>query len=203
MHVIRTSSANGDLTVRRRRRDGKCRRFDPVWNHFMLRTREFLDACNRNRRAARAHNLRAHLAQEKGQIHDFRLARGAFNRRHALGQHSRHHDVRRPEHRRTRTTAEKNIRTNQTPGLGVHIAGFDGNLGSEIPHPLQMKINGASPDDTATRQRNSRMTLAPQQRTEDANRPAHLADEIVIPDRIQLGGADRHRIAVHFDLRSE
>ena len=56
-----------------------------------------------------------------------------------------------------------------------------------------MQINRPRADDAAAGQRNPRMAQAPEQRAEDADRTAHLADEFVVAVGFDLGGLHGQR----------
>src|SRR5687768_5954451 len=66
-----------------------------------------------------------------------------------------------------------------------------------------MEIDRTGPDDTAPRQRNRRATQAAKQRSHDADGPAHLADQIVISEILNLGCLHRHGIAFELYLRAK
>src|SRR5207249_2497702 len=100
---------DGHFAVGRGGGNGEGGGLDSVRNDIVLDAVQFLHAGDRNRRAARAYNLGAHLVQEVRKIHHFGLARGAFNGSHAFGENSRHHQIRSAEHRRTRSSPEENV----------------------------------------------------------------------------------------------
>ena len=66
-----------------------------------------------------------------------------------------------------------------------------------------MQIDRARSDHAAARQRDLGVALAAQERSENADGAAHLADQIVIAHRLQFPGMDLDRVGVHLDLRSQ
>src|ERR1043166_2542644 len=98
---------------------------------------------------------------------------------------------------------KKHIRPNQLRRLGVNVTTFDGDLRPQIAHAFQMQINRARPNHAAARQRNFRLMLTSQERPENADRAAHLADQIVIANGLQFARLDRNDVPIHLHLRPE
>ena len=70
-------------------------------------------------------------------------------------------------------------------------------------HAFEMQVDGAGTDDATARQGNHGLPLPTEQRAEDANGSAHLADEIVIPHGLELLGTDPDPVTRHDHFGAE
>ena len=141
--------------------------------------------------------------QKVRQVHHLRFAGGAFDDGDAVGQRGGHHDVGGAEHGRAGAAAEEHSRADQAPGAGVNVAAFDRDPGSERFKTFQMEVDGSRADDAAAGQGNRGLLEPREQRAHDADRAAHLADQIVVARSLNLAGMDAKRVALLFYLGAE
>ena len=203
VQMIRSRSVNRHLAIRRRCRNGKRRRFDPVGNDLVMRAMQFLDPGDRDGGTSRAQNLRTHRDQKIGEIHHLGFAGGAFNDRDALRENRRHHHIRSAQHRWTGSSTQKQIGSLQPGRGGPDVAAFDDDLCTQCLEPFQMKIDGPRANDASAGQRDGRFVQTAEQRSHDANRAAHLANQIVIAVRLDLRGLHGHGVALHLHLGAQ
>ena len=78
--------------------------------------------------------------------------------------------------------------------------GATSDLRAEIAHAFQVKINRTRTDHAAAGQRHARLAETSEQRTQNANRTAHLADQIVVSMSVDLRRLHRERAAVPLQL---
>src|SRR3546814_16703866 len=121
-------------------------------SHHRVRGRvQRRDAPDTDRGRTIAFDLRAHCAQTIRKIDDFRLARGVFKYRFAVGQRRRHHQV---LGARDRHRIENATRALELLGIGVHEAAIEIDL---VDHPLSahtVPTVRPCPDRTHTATRN-------------------------------------------------
>ena len=192
-HVIGARAAEDDFAAAGGGGHRKGRGFDAVGNDLVLRAVQTFHAGDGEGGAARARDLGAHGVEEIGQVHHLRFAGGAFDQRHAVGQRGRHHDVGRAEDRRAAAPAQEQIGALQLFGAGVDVAAVNPNFCAQRLQALEMQVNRARANDATARQGDHRLAAPPQQRTENAHRAAHLADQIIIAQALDPRGAHGER----------
>ena len=84
-----------------------------------------------------------------------------------------------------------------------HIASFNLNLGTQTPQALEVQVDGARANHAAAGQRHHGLLQACQERTQDADRSPHLADQFVITAAGDVCGSDGQGAAVLSHLGSE
>ena len=132
---------------------------------------------NSDGRGAVAFNLRAHLAQAVCQIDDLGFARRVLDHGRALGQSCRHQRVFSGANRYYREIDDAALQTTGRFSKDVAIAQIK--LCAHRLECLQVQVDRARPNRTATGQRNDSMTVARQHRAKHQNRRAHLANDVV------------------------
>src|SRR5258706_99566 len=164
---------------------------------------KFLDPGNCNCWTACSGDFGTHPGKERCQIYNFRLARGTFDGCDAVGEDRRHHHVPGAQDSGSGPPTKENIAPAQVASRGIYVATLDCYDGAQISHSFEMQIDWPRADNTTSRQGNFCLSLATKQWAEDANRPPHFADQIVVAHRLEFAGADRHRIAFHTDPSSK
>ena len=169
----------------------------------MLRPVQFPDAGDGEGGTSGAGDARAHPVEKIGEVHHLRFARGTFNGGHAFGQHGGHHYVRCAEDRRAGASAQEHVAPRQPRGVGAHVTAFDSDARAQFAETFQVQINWARSDDTATGQRDTGATQPAHQRAKNANRAAHLADQIVVAHTFDPPSVQGECVAVEFHLGAE
>ncbi len=135
-------------------------------------------------------DLRAHRRQARGEIDDFRLARGVFERRDAVGQRRRHHQVFRSGYR---DDVERESRALEPGRAGVDVAVRQIDLRAHRLQALDVLVDRPQADRAAAGQRHARLAGARDQRSEREDRRAHRLHELVRRER----PVDRRRVERH------
>ena len=176
--------------------------FDAVGDNRMLGAAQTLDTFNAHLAATRALDARAHLVEQFGQVNDFGLARRIDQRRFAVGERRRHHQVLGAGDCHL---VEINLAALQSFGAGDDIAAFERHDGTELFKARQVEVNRALTDGAAARQRYPRFAEARQQWPERQHRRAHGLDQIVRRfEQLDLVGGDFQRPQLrHQDVRAE
>ena len=84
---------DADVAAGDRARDQVSAALDAVGKHLVGGAVQPLDALDDDPVGTGALDLRPHAGKEVREIHDFRLARGIFEHRFAVGERRRHHEV--------------------------------------------------------------------------------------------------------------
>ena len=134
-------------------------------------------------------DLGPHFVQKVGEIHDLGLFRGAVDDGGPLGEHGSHHDVIGAEHGRTEFAGHRDHRAFEFRGENLDVASHHAHCGAEGLESPEVEIDRPVADDAAPRHGDRGLPLAAQERTQDANRGAHLADNLV-----RSGGGDFFRL---------
>ncbi len=126
---------------------------------------------------ARALDLAAHGVETLFQIFKLRLAGGVVDHRGPMGEDGGQHGVFGGAHRGDR---EGDLRPLQPAGgLGVDVALVQVDARAQGLHGHQVQIHRPRADGAAAGQADLGLAGAGQERTEDIERGAHLADEVV------------------------
>ena len=197
--VAGVAIAQRHVTVRHRTGEGVGCRLDPVGDHPVLRPPEPSHALDSDRRAAGAGDFCAHGVEELGQVLDLRLAGGAVNECFALGQARGHQHVGRAENRGAATAAEEALAAGQPLGLGVHVTGLDADFCAKVAHALEVQIDRARADDTASGHRHLGLVEAAHERPENTDRATHFADQVVVAEAGDFPCPNTDRSSVHLN----
>ncbi|MFM1975586.1 MAG: hypothetical protein RL145_432, partial [Pseudomonadota bacterium] len=155
-------------------------RLNPVWNHAPCCALELVYTLDAQRGCADAFNLGPHGNQAMGDIADLRFAGCILQHRLTLGQGSRQHSMLGCAYG---DEGENNLRAFEAAkGCSLHIAAFNNDIGAHRLKGLQVKVDRAGPDGTATGQRNCGMANTRQERTQHIKGRAHLPHQIIRRD---------------------
>ena len=173
-------------------------RFDAVSHHAVGAAVQLLDALDADAAGAVAFDLRAHGDQHLGQIRNFRLLRGVFEHRLALGQRSGHHEIFGARHGDHVGGDAGALQALPACGqLGDHVAVLDHDLGPHGGHALDVLVHRARTNGATTGQRHRGLAKAGQQRAQGQHRSAHGLDQFVRGlGRVQSAGVNAHRAVV-------
>ena len=80
-----------------------------------------------------------------------------------------HQHVGRAENRGAATAAEEALAAGQPLGLGVHVTGLDADFCAEVAHALEVQIDRARADDTASGHRHLGLVEAAHERPENTD----------------------------------
>ncbi len=176
---------------------------DAVGNDVVLRAVKFLYALDDDAARAGTFDLGAHFDEEIGEVDDLRLFGGTVDDGRALGEDSGHHDIVRAEHGRAEFAAEIDECALQMRGEHLNVAGLHSHSGAECFEAFEVQIDRAVADDAAAGQGNRGFLFTAKQRTEDADRGAHLADDVVRGLGSDVFGLHGDRAAGALDLAAE
>src|SRR5262249_11237160 len=127
----------------------ECSRFDAVGDDPVARTMQLLDALYANAMGSRAFNLRAHFAQQRGEVHDLRLARTILENRLALGKSCCHQQV---FGSGDGDLLEDDTAALEAFGAGLYVTVLLRDLCSELLQPLDMQVDRTCADGAAAGQ---------------------------------------------------
>ena len=176
-----------DIAVGDSASDEKCAGFDAVGNHGVFGAVQRRNALNAQSGSLVAFDYRAHFAQQRNEISDFRLARRVFQNGFAIGQRRRHQNIFRAG---DGDLFEDDVRTLQTAALGsarfdVAMRGDD--FRAHFFERGEVQIDGTRANRAAAGKRNARDAGACERRAQSENRGAHGLHEFVGRDRIADG----------------
>ena len=136
-------------------------------------------------------DARAHLVEHAAQLLDLGLARGVLERRAALGQRRRHHQVLGAGDRQH---VEHDVGAAQPLRARGDVAVLELDARPHRLEPLEVLIDRARADRAAARQRHARAAVARDQRPEHQHRRAHGLDQLVgrlvVVDRRRVDARD-------------
>ena len=174
----RRAARDRDVAARRRACQEQRSGDDAVGDDLILDAVQFAHAFDDDRIAAVPRDLRAHRAQEVGEVDDFGLHRGVLDRRRPLSQDGREHRVLRCADARH---AEIDGRAAQFSALGDRdqIAVGVRNRRAERTKCLFVHVGRARAEDAAAGQRDLGAAEARQQRSDQIKRGREFSDERV------------------------
>ncbi len=169
----RVAAGRGD---RRDERTG----LDPVGHDRVRRAVQAIDTLDDDAIRSRAGDPRAHRDEAARQIDDFRLARGVLQRRRAVGEGGRHHQVLGAGDGHD---VEHETRTGEAPRTRADVTVLEVDLDAHRGEPLHVLVDGAQADRAAAGQRDARLAAARDERPQRQDRRAHRLDELVGGER--------------------
>ena len=191
---MRVDTADSDRPARHRRRERPGRADDPVTDHPMRGGLQAGDAMHRQRRAADAVDLGAHLLQHRAEVDDLGFARCVVDHGRAVGEHGGHEDVLGgPD----AGEVEPDLRPVQVARLRHHAPVLDLGGRTELAQPGLVHVQRPGADRVAAGQRDDGAPAACDQRAEHAHRRPQLRHRSVVGLSPGLGrDVDRHLVVV-------
>jgi hypothetical protein len=121
----------------------------------------------------------AHLDEHGAEVDDLRFAGRAFDAGDARCERGGHHDIGGTENRAAHWAAHKDRIAAGAGGVDLDEAGVDRDDTAEGLEAFQMEVDGAGADDAAAGDGHLGLAEATDERAQQANRRAHLADEVI------------------------
>ncbi len=140
---------------------------------------EFLDPFDGDARRARAADFGPHRIEVIRDIHDFRFAGGAFDRRRALRESGGGHDVGGAQDGGAEVAPKEDFSTHEFICTRDDITAIKVDDGSKRFKPPEVDIDGSVPDGAAARHGDAREFAFGEERAEDADGGPHLSDEVI------------------------
>ena len=177
--------------------------FNPVRNHPVFRAVQLRHTFDDDSTRSGAFDLRAHLVQERSQIHHLGFLCRSINNCDAIGQHGCHHHVIGTQDSRTKSAMHVDYCSAQFRRKNLDIAALHAHRRAERFETFEVQINWPVADDATTGQSDGRLLASTQRRPEHANRSAHLAHDVVRRHRVDLFCRDADGTAGALHLRAE
>ena len=150
---------------------------DAVGQHGMARAVKLGDALDGNAPGAGAGNARAHLVEAIGDVGDFRFLRRVVDHGGAVGERRRHD--------RGMGAADRHFGKHDLAALQAvrrarhHIAAVDVDVGAELRHRHDEKIDRPRADGAAAGHRHPRFAHAGDERRQHPKACPHLGDQLI------------------------
>ena len=187
----RVAVCHRDVAARDRAGDEVGAGFDAVGDDRVVAAMEFGDAFDLDDTRALAADFGAHLDEHRAEIDDLWFAGGAFDAGDAGRERGGHHDVGGAEDRAAHRAAHEDHITAGAGGVDLDQSSLDRDDAAEGLEAFQVEVDGAGADDAAARDGHLRLAEAANERAQQADRRAHLADEVVGRAVGDLFSADR------------
>src|SRR4029453_16049246 len=198
LHSFYGDSLSGNCTCHQ-----KCTSLNPVWDHPVFCAVKLRHAFDDEPARSSALDLGAHLIQEVCQVHNLGLLCCSFNYCHTVGQNGSHHHVIGAEHGRAEFTLHVDNRSAEFRCKNLDIAPPHAHRCAERFKTFKVQINWPIADDTTTGQRDCRFLATAERGSKHTNRSAHLSDDVVGANRMDLFCRDTDGPAGAFHLRAQ